>query len=95
MPLICTRAVELGMLGKTLIKIVKETEVPQALWTWTRQCVWETGIAAASGRVGLDVFARNDLAVDANCWSLLYKESGLIGIQRVSGVSKEQLLLIG
>lgn len=51
---------------RTLGKIVKGTEVPRAVWTWTRGCVWETGTTAASGRVGLDVFARHGLAVDAN-----------------------------
>lgn len=30
-----------------------------------------------------------------SCWSRLHQENGLTGIQRVLGVSKEQLLLIG
>lgn len=56
----------LGLLGKMLMNIVKGTEVPRAVWTRTCGCVWETGTTAASGRVGLDVFARHGLAVDAN-----------------------------
>ena len=56
----------LRTLGKMLIKIVKGAEVPRALGTWTRGYVWETGTASVSGRVGLDLFARHGLAVDAN-----------------------------
>ena len=61
----------LGTLGKMLIKIVKKTEVPRAVWTWTHRCVWETGTAAASGRVGLDVFARHGLAGGASDYLLV------------------------
>lgn len=56
----------MGMLGKIRIKIVKENEVPRTLWPWTCGCVWETHTTAASRRVGLDVYARHGLAVDAN-----------------------------